>query len=127
GEEVHLKAILRHNTPDGIRLLPAGTPVFVSVRDSQNRLVDERTVRVNDWSAAEWTMTLPADGSVRNYSLRAILESDRPKPKPAEPGRPGAMPSPALDDYVPWEKSVHGSFLVAAYRPPDFRVDVTLS
>ena len=29
GEEVHFKAILRHNTPDGIRLLPAGTPVFV--------------------------------------------------------------------------------------------------
>ena len=37
GEEVHFKAILRHNTPQGIRLLPAGTPVFVSVRDSQDR------------------------------------------------------------------------------------------
>jgi uncharacterized protein YfaS (alpha-2-macroglobulin family) len=29
--------------------------------------------------------------------------------------------------YVGYEKSVHGSFLVAAYRRPDFRVDVTLS
>ncbi|MEX1127659.1 MAG: alpha-2-macroglobulin family protein, partial [Vicinamibacterales bacterium] len=29
--------------------------------------------------------------------------------------------------YVAYEKSVHGSFLVAAYRRPDFRVDVTLT
>ena len=31
-----------------------------------------------------------------------------------------------MDDYVAYEKAVHGSFLVAAYRRPDFRVDVTL-
>ena len=37
GEEVHFKAILRHNTPAGVRLLPAGTPVVITVRDSQNR------------------------------------------------------------------------------------------
>ena len=28
GEEVHFKAVLRHNTPDGIRLLPSGTDVY---------------------------------------------------------------------------------------------------
>ena len=127
GEEVHLKAILRHNAPDGIRLLPANTPVFVTVHDSQNRLVDERTVRVNHWSSAEWTMTLPADGALGGYSLRAVLESDRPKPKAPEALRPGATPSPQEDEFVRWEKAVHGSFLVAAYRRPDFRVDVTLS
>ena len=127
GEEVHLKAVLRHNAPDGIRLLPANTPVFVSVRDSQNRVVDERTIRVNDWSSAEWTMTLPSDGALGNYSLRAILETDRPKPKAPEQLRPGVSPSPEQDDFVAWEKSVHGSFLVAAYRRPDFRVDLTLT
>ena len=83
GEEIHLKAILRHNAPSGIALLPAGTPVIITVRDSQNRVVDERTVRVNNWSSAEWTMTLPADGALGNYSLRALLESDRPRPAPA--------------------------------------------
>ena len=126
GEEVHLKAVLRHNAPNGVRLLAANTPVFVTVRDSQNRVVDERTVRVNGWSSAEWTMTLPADGTLGNYALRAILESDRPKPRTPEEQRPGVIPSPEEDAYVGWEKSVHGSFLVAAYRRPDFRVDVSI-
>jgi alpha-2-macroglobulin len=127
GEEVHLKAILRLNAPDGIRMLPSNTPVFITVRDSQNRIIDERTIRVTNWSSAEWTMTLPASGALGNYSLRAILETDRPKPKTPEQLAPGVTPSPDEDEYVRWEKSVNGSFLVAAYRRPDFRVDVTLT
>ena len=41
---------------------------------------------------------------------------------------PGALlqPSEEQDEYVHYEKSVHGSFLVAAYKRPDFRVDVSL-
>ena len=123
GEEVQLKAVLRENAPDGIRLLPADTPVFVSVRDAQNRVIDERTVRVNSWSSAEWTMKLPADGTLGGYSLRAILERDRPKPAAPQPRRAEFEDD---DTYSNWEKYVHGSFLVAAYRRPDFRVDVTL-
>ncbi len=49
---------------------------------------------VNDWSSAEWTMTLPADGALGNYSVRAMLESDRPKPKAPEDVQPGDVPSP---------------------------------
>jgi uncharacterized protein YfaS (alpha-2-macroglobulin family) len=126
GEEIHFKAILRHNTAQGIRLLPAGTPVFVSVRDSQDRVVNERTVKIGEWSSAEWTMTLPGEGNLGGYSVRAILERDRPQPKKPEELRPGDEPGPERDDHVAYEKSVHGSFLVAAYRRPDFRVDVTL-
>ncbi len=126
GEEVHFKAILRQNTPGGIRLLRSGTPVAITLRDSQYRVVDERTVTVNDWSSAEWTMTLPGEGALGNYSVRAVLESDKPKPKAAEDVQPGDVPSPELDDAVPYQKAVSGSFLVAAYRRPDFRVDVTL-
>ena len=127
GEEVHFKAILRHNAASGIRLLPEGTPVVMTVRDTQNRLVDERVVRTTPWSSAEWTMKLPADGTLGNYSLRAVLETDRPKPKEPEDRQRGAVPSPQGDDYVPYEKAVQGSFLVAAYRRPDFRVDVSLT
>ncbi len=127
GEEVHFKAILRHNTPSGIRLLPPGTAVLVTIRDGQYRVVDERTIKLNEWSSAEWAMALPQNGELGNYSLRAILESDRPKPVPAEKLRPGEVPSPQRDDYVAYEKTVHSYFLVAAYRRPDFRVDVTLS
>ena len=127
GEEVHFKAILRQNTASGIRLFPAGTAVVLTVRDSQYRQVDERVVRLTAWSSAEWTMTLPQDGALGHYSLHAVLESDRPKPKSPEARRPDADPGEEDDDFVPYEKSVQGSFLVAAYRRPDFRVDVTLT
>jgi alpha-2-macroglobulin len=127
GEEVHFKAILRQNTPSGVRLFPAGTPVVLTIRDSQNRKVDERTVKLTAWSSADWTMTLPQDGALGYYSLRAVLESDRPKPKAPEERRRQFEPSEEQDEYVHYEKSVHGSFLVAAYKRPDFRVDVTLT
>ena len=128
GEEVHFKAVLRHNTPTGgIRLLPEGTRVLISVRNTQNRLVDERIVTLTPWSSAEWTMKLPDDGALGNYSLRAVLEADKPQPKTPETRRPGVTPSPEDDQYVPYEKAVSGSFLVAAYRRPDFRVDVSLT
>ena len=126
GEEVHFKAVLRQNTPNGVRLLPSGTVVVISVRDSENRQVDKRTVRLNAWSSADWTMTLPGEGTLGNYSVRAILEADVPKPKAPEERQPGAAPGWQDDDYVPYHKLVRTSFLVAAYRRPDFRVDVTL-
>jgi hypothetical protein len=121
GEQVHFKAILRHNTPSGVQLLPAGTPVVVTIRDGQNRLVDERKVTLTAWSSADWTMTLPENGTLGNYSLRAQLAS---AVKPSSPDRDGEQD----DDYALRRNStVFGSFLVAAYRRPDFRVDVTLS
>ncbi|MEO7270875.1 MAG: MG2 domain-containing protein [Vicinamibacterales bacterium] len=127
GEEVTFKAVLRENAADGIHLLPAGTSIFVNVRDGQNRVVDERTVRVNTWSSAEWTLPLPTEGTLGNYHVRVMRETDRPKPKTAEQLRPGETPGPQTDDYVPYYKVVNGSFLVAAYRRPDFRVDVALT
>jgi len=127
GEDVHFKAVLRQNTPSGVRLFPANTAVVVTVRDGQNRRIDERTVKLTAWSSAEWTMTLPQDGALGNYSLRAILESDRPTPKAPEQRRREIEPSEQADDFVRYEKSVQGSFLVAAYKRPDFRVDVSLT
>ena len=107
GEEVRLKAILRHNTPQGIRLLPSGARVLLSVRDAQNRLVTEGTVAVNAWSSAEWAFTLPSEGSLGSYRIRAILESDKPVPKKPEDLKPGDEPGPDMDEYVAYEKTVH--------------------
>ena len=99
GEEVHFKAILRQNTPGGIRLLRTGTPVAITLRDSQYRVVDERTVTVNDWSSAEWTTTLPGEGALGNYSVRAVLESDKPKAEDRRGRRsPVTCPARRLDD-----------------------------
>ena len=113
GEEIHLKAILRTDTSSGIQMLPPGTPVYVTVRDSRDRPVDERKVTLSDWSSAEWAVTLPATGALGNYSIHARLE-------PARERRPEDE-----FEYRP-DRVVYGSFLVAAYRRPDFRVDVTL-
>jgi uncharacterized protein YfaS (alpha-2-macroglobulin family) len=122
GEEVHFKAILRSNTPGGIRLLPEGTAVVTTVRDGQDKVIDQRTVKLTAWSTAEWRVTLPADGSLGNYSVRAILETDQVKRAPGTPQDPDDV-----QDYSEWKKTVRGDFLVAAYRRPDFRVDVTLT
>ena len=84
GEEVHFKAILRQNTPTASGCCATGTPVFIALRDSQNRVVDERTVKINEWSSAEWTMTLPGEGALGHYSVRAVLESDKPKARTPE-------------------------------------------
>lgn len=127
GETTQFKAILRKNAPTGVEPFAEGTPIVVTVRDAQNRLVDERTIRLSAWSTAEWTVPLPATGTLGPYSVRAILEADRPRPQSAADRRPGETPSPELDDEVAWEKAVRASFLVAAYRRPDFRVDVTLT
>lgn len=126
GEEVHFKALLRHNTPSGVQLLPEGTAVAITVHDTQSRVVDERVVRLNTWSSAEWTMTLPADGVLGGYSVRAILDSDRARQ--ADSAREKLLAeAPWLRDIEAREKTVNASFLVAAYRRPEFRVDVTLT
>ena len=80
GEDVQFKAILRSNTPGGIKMLPEGTPVSIAVRDSRNKVVDERVIKLNAWSTAEWKMPVPLEGALGNYTVRAILESDRAKP-----------------------------------------------
>ena len=118
GEEVHFKAVVRSNTPAGVRLLPEGTPIVVTVRDARDAVVDERTVNVNGWSSAEWTLTVPPEGTLGRYAVSAILASDR------TPAGPDGNDSSRYRD---WRKTVNGSFLVAAYRRPDFRVDVTLT
>jgi alpha-2-macroglobulin len=117
GEEVHLKAILRGDAPGGIHLFPPSTPIYVTVRDSQSKVVDTRVVKLSEFSAAEWAFQLPADGSLGGYSVLASLD------KPSEP-QPGQEPG---EDWASWRRRVFGSFLVAAYRRPEFRVDVKLS
>jgi alpha-2-macroglobulin len=100
GEEVHLKAIARADTPNGMQLLAPGTQLHVEIRDSQNRNVFEKTVAVNAWSSAELTFKLPQESPLGTYGIVASTTTQT--------------------------GTIGGDFLVAAYRRPDFRVDVTL-
>ena len=49
--------------------------------------MDTRTVKLNAWSSAEWTVRLPQEGSLGSYSLTAKVT--REKPKPAQPPADG--------------------------------------
>jgi len=100
GEEVHVKAVLRSDAPTGMKLLPAGTRVEFVIRDSHDKEVDKRSVAVNDWSSNEFVFKVPADGPLGTYQIMARVEGQRLR--------------------------TFGDFLVAAYRRPDFRVDVSL-
>ena len=101
GEQVHCKAILRSDTTHGIALLPAGTEVEIVLRDSQGQELDKRRLRLGDWSSADWVLRLPEAGALGQYAVSAVVA-----------GQQG---------------SAHGSFLVAAYRRPEFRVDTSLA
>src|SRR5262249_13429816 len=118
GEDVHFKLIARSDTPTGMRLLADGTAVDVTVTDSRDRTVDHRTVRVNHWSGADWSWAVPASGSVGDSSI-AIQRA-----KAVATPVPDNDLTPASDD-ADWLRTIHGNFLVAAYRRPDFRVDAT--
>jgi uncharacterized protein YfaS (alpha-2-macroglobulin family) len=101
GEEVHLKAILRSDTPAGVQLLPPGTSVTMALRDAHDQEVDRRTLTANEWSTAEWTWKVPAEAVLGTYRVMGRIAGQRLR--------------------------VYGEFLVAAYRRPDFRVDVKLT
>src|SRR5262249_62206859 len=94
GEEVHLKAVLRADTAEGMRLLDAGTALDVVVRDSQGEGRDKRSLKVSEWSSADWTWRLPEDAPLGYYAVSATVAGQ--------------------------EHTVSGSILVAAYRRPDF-------
>ena len=61
-------------------------------RDSQDRVVDERTVKVNAWSSAEWTLTLPAAGALGPLGGghgAHLLRGGRDRPPAGRPPGPG--------------------------------------
>jgi uncharacterized protein YfaS (alpha-2-macroglobulin family) len=123
GEEIHVKAILRRDTPSGIQLIPDATPVYVAVRDSHDKVIDRRTIATNAWSTTEWTVRLPAGGALGEYQVLATLDKNGFEERAPRPVRAGDDE----ESQGEWRKIVRGGFLVAAYRRPDFRVDATLA
>ena len=118
GEPVQFKLIARLDTPRGVRLLPSGSTVAITVMDARNNQVDARTVKIGRWSSAEWTWTLPAGSGLGQYSISASL-----------PSVPATKNLRDVEDEgeIEFLKRIHGEFLVAAYRRPDFQVDTTLT
>ncbi|HEV3140882.1 MAG TPA: MG2 domain-containing protein, partial [Vicinamibacterales bacterium] len=126
-EDVHVKAILRRDTPAGIQLIPAGTALSVQMRDSRDKIVDTRTVTMSAWSTAEWIARVPADGALGDYQIAVSLDKSVFEPRTPRPPDPDVDAFDGDGNEAAWLKIVRGSFLVAAYRRPDFRVDANLA
>jgi alpha-2-macroglobulin len=105
-EEVHIKAIVRDDTPGGMRLVPEGSGLDVALVDDRGHEVDHRKVVVSAWSSAEWTWRVPEGAALGRYRIQMT--------------RAGTQRS----ERTP---VIGGDFLVAAFRRPDFRVDATLT
>ncbi|MEJ2422556.1 MAG: MG2 domain-containing protein, partial [Acidobacteriota bacterium] len=74
--------------------------VKIVLTDSQDNKLDSRELPLSEWGTADWTFTLPKEAPLGTYHVKATVQGQK--------------------------KTVNGSFLVAAYRKPDFRVDTTL-
>ena len=74
GEEVHFKGVLRSDSASGIQLIRNGTPLYVALHDSRGKVIDRRTVTMNQWSTTEWTAKLPADGALGDYQVVVSLD-----------------------------------------------------
>ena len=101
-DEVHFKAIVREDAESGARLLRPGSVLDVVIENARGDEIDRRTMRTGAWSSSEWTWRVPPDGALGHYRIAL--------------SRPGAE-FPEITE----------SFLVAAFRKPDFRVDTTLT
>ncbi|PYR16096.1 MAG: hypothetical protein DMF94_29480 [Acidobacteria bacterium] len=121
GEEVHFKAILRRDLPAGIQLIASGSPLYIVVRDSRDKIIEQRAVTMTPWSATEWVTRLPADGALGDYQVAVSLDKKALDPETPRPEDADGQDEP------PSTKIVRGSFLVAAYRRPEFRVDASLA
>ncbi|MGC8763456.1 MAG: MG2 domain-containing protein [Acidobacteriota bacterium] len=100
GEEVHLKAVLRSDTAAGMKVPPEGTEVSLRVEDSRGGKVDQRTVKLDAFGAADLVVKVPEEAPLGTYTVSAEVEGHL--------------------------RGVSDSFLVAAYKKPDFRVDANL-
>ena len=113
GQEVnYVLFIRRHHFDDtadtalrDVWLPESGRDVTVEVRDSRNKSARIFSAQSNAYGSVAGTLRLPDDATPGTYSIRV------------RPGRNEA----GQDD--PWLAA--GSFTVASFRPPEFKVDVT--
>ena len=78
GEEVKVKTIARLDTPTGIRLMPNGSTLDVRVVDARDREVDRRQIKLNRWSSAEWSWTVPAESTLGMYRIQTSVPGSQP-------------------------------------------------
>lgn len=110
GESVSIKGIFRGDSASGTRVLPAGTRLTLLTMDAQGREYDRRQVTLGQWSSADWKLTVPDGAALGSSNVVAYL---------------GDAPDKNGNNFR--SPTVSASFLIAAFRKPDFRVDATVA
>ena len=108
-EEVKFKGIFRRDGAAGMRPLADGARLTVVTHDARGREIDREAVTVNRWSAADWSVSVPADAALGYARVTAFLGD-----------------APGNEEFYR-ARSITTQFLVAAFRRPDFRVDTTVT
>ena len=97
GQTVYYRAILRYDDDAQISVIPAGTPIVVTVRDARGNQVQTTTLLSNDFGTVNGQFTIAEGGTLGSYSVAVGL------------GNFGAS----------------GWFKVEDYRKPDYRVSLS--
>ncbi len=100
GEEVHFKTILRNKVKGVFTLFDPGTSVQMDLIDPKGKVKESRAVNLSSMSSADGVFVIPGEAALGRYEISISFGG---------------------------EQKIYGSFLVAAYRKPDFRVSVDLS
>jgi len=103
GDRVWLKGISRYLQLGELRTPPAGLPVQLTVHDPEGRKLVEHTLKFSDFGTFSTQIDLPAEAALGGWSVQATATLDEE------------------------DLSLFGSFRVAEYRAPSFRVDVDTS
>jgi alpha-2-macroglobulin len=94
GQTVYFKAVVRKDNDAAYRLLPAGTPVVVNVRDGRNNLVQTFGLKANEFGSVDGSFRLEDEAVLGEYTIEAIVNGE----------------------------SQTQNFLVQDYRKPDYSV-----
>jgi|GEM_PF-2535415 len=113
GETVHLKAILRRRSLTGLAN-PKALAVRIEIDDPRGNAIVRRDGTLSRFGTISLDWPLAAAATPGTWSVRLV------SPASARAGRPNAPETDRGADG--W--SVYGSFTVAEYRAPEFKVDL---
>lgn len=101
GETAHVRAFVQEPRPEGLRPLPAGTPLILALEHEGTDLVTQGAT-LDAVGGAEWTVPIP-ESAKTDDGYRLVLRRQGEREYGAE---------------------LHGVLLIKAFRPAEFRVDL---
>jgi uncharacterized protein YfaS (alpha-2-macroglobulin family) len=76
GQTVYFKAVIRKDNDADYRLLPAGTPVAVNVRDGRNSLVQTLALKTDEYGSVEGSFVLSSEAVLGEYTIETVVEGE---------------------------------------------------